>query len=346
MKLSAPFLLLLAALGVAEAASHDNHARMARHHAVAARNDPIIRRTKNNSRCKVRPTSTLVSSSTHHTTSTHSSSHAAQTTQAAPAASNDKSNNDNKSSSNNNNNSKSSSGSNSGSLSQSLGTVSGLIKITSSSCGSPGATEEITPTHGPNGNIDWLNCGVEDGGWNPPMVKVSDIVSVDLQDAVKDANSPFKSCEPYIDLFTQYANQHGIPPILIASIAMQESSCDPNTVGGAGEQGLMQITKDKCGGAPNGNCKDPDFNIRTGTAFFAQTLDDNGGSLLLTLGNYNGWPKHMTYAQATAAASSSCCRCQNNLDYLMQTLNGWVLNKDPYTSVPRIGKYFNLDVCG
>ena len=34
---------------------------------------------------------------------------------------------------------------------------------------------------------------------------------------------------------------------------MQESSCDPSTVGGAGEQGLMQITKDKCGGAPNGN---------------------------------------------------------------------------------------------
>lgn len=37
---------------------------------------------------------------------------------------------------------------------------------------------------------------------------------------------------------------------------MQESSCNPGTVGGAGEQGLMQITKDKCGGAPGGNCKD------------------------------------------------------------------------------------------
>lgn len=38
---------------------------------------------------------------------------------------------------------------------------------------------------------------------------------------------------------------------------MQESSCDPSTVGGAGEQGLMQLTKDKCGSAPDGNCKDP-----------------------------------------------------------------------------------------
>jgi hypothetical protein len=43
---------------------------------------------------------------------------------------------------------------------------------------------------------------------------------------------------------------------MLASFAMQESSCNPNTVGGAGEQGLMQITPDKCKGAPNGNCKD------------------------------------------------------------------------------------------
>ena len=37
---------------------------------------------------------------------------------------------------------------------------------------------------------------------------------------------------------------------------MQESGCDPSRVGGAGEQGLMQITPDKCGNAPNGNCQD------------------------------------------------------------------------------------------
>lgn len=37
---------------------------------------------------------------------------------------------------------------------------------------------------------------------------------------------------------------------------MQESSCNPHTVGGGGEQGLMQITRDKCGGAPGGNCQD------------------------------------------------------------------------------------------
>ncbi len=50
---------------------------------------------------------------------------------------------------------------------------------------------------------------------------------------------------------------YGFPPILLASFAMQESSCNHDAVGGGGEQGLMQISKDKCGDAPNGDCKNP-----------------------------------------------------------------------------------------
>ena len=46
-----------------------------------------------------------------------------------------------------------------------------------------------------------------------------------------------------------------VPPIFLSAFAMQESSCNPATIGGAGELGLMQITKDKCGGAPGGNCR-------------------------------------------------------------------------------------------
>jgi membrane-bound lytic murein transglycosylase MltF len=42
---------------------------------------------------------------------------------------------------------------------------------------------------------------------------------------------------------------------MLASFAMQESNCNPTIVGGAGEQGLMQITREKCKGAPNGDCK-------------------------------------------------------------------------------------------
>jgi soluble lytic murein transglycosylase-like protein len=146
-------------------------------------------------------------------------------------------------------------------------------------------------------------------------------------------------------MFEKYGGQYGIPPIMLASFAMQESSCNPNTVGGAGEQGLMQITKEKCGGAPGGNCRDPDFNIRTGARYFAKTLGEKGGNLVEAVANYNGWTKGLTYAKATAAAKSGCCPCQNNCDYLHQFFNGWLQNIDAYNMNFRLGKYFNLDVC-
>lgn len=105
---------------------------------------------------------------------------------------------------------------------------------------------------------------------------------------------------------------------MLAAFAMQESSCNAATTGGGGEQGLMQITQEKCGGAPGGNCKDPvryfasfflgtfvdsplpqDFNIRTGAKFFADTLNRNNGDLLKSLGAYNGWFPSMTAVRRT-----------------------------------------------
>lgn len=56
----------------------------------------------------------------------------------------------------------------------------------------------------------------------------------------------------------------------------------------------MQITSDKCGGAPGGRCNDPDFNVRTGTKYFATVLANHGGSVLEAIGEYNGWYKGMT----------------------------------------------------
>lgn len=68
------------------------------------------------------------------------------------------------------------------------------------------SSESITAISGPNGNIDWLNCGITDGGWNPPFVKISDIVTVDLPTAVKEPNSPFKACSAYISIFEKYGD--------------------------------------------------------------------------------------------------------------------------------------------
>jgi hypothetical protein len=115
---------------------------------------------------------------------------------------------------------------------------------------------------------------------------------------------------------------------------MQESTCNPSAVGGGGEQGMFQITVDKCGGAPGGNCKDVHFNMRTGMQYLRDTISQNGGDLLKSLGMYNGWqPERMTMESATAARYTSCCRCQNNLDYLHQTLNGWLQGISGYSIV-------------
>ena len=57
-----------------------------------------------------------------------------------------------------------------------------------------------------------------------------------------------------------------------------------------------------------------DFNIKTGAKYFSDQLKDNNGNVVLTVGAYNGYYKGMTKADATKAAKSSCCRCQQNLD--------------------------------
>ncbi|TFK23909.1 hypothetical protein FA15DRAFT_669996 [Coprinopsis marcescibilis] len=213
-------------------------------------------------------------------------------------------------------------------------------------CGGARATPETSRETGPHGHIDFLNCGIHSGGWSPPYLGLGDLHIVPLGTALQSGDSPFHACAPFRGIFEAAAGEYGVPAIMLASFAMQESSCNPNTVGGGGEQGLMQITQDKCGGAPNGDCRNPDFNIRAGARYFAERLAAHNGNVLLALGQYNGWFPGMTFERATAAQYSACCRCQNNLDYLHQFLNGWIRNINSYNANNRLGRYFNLDVCG
>ncbi|KAF8135671.1 glycoside hydrolase family 23 protein [Boletus edulis] len=233
-----------------------------------------------------------------------------------------------------------------GLLAAHTGPMGGLVRVVSAgSCGPSRATTQVTALSGPNGDIDFLNCGLTSGGWTPPLLHMNSIVSVELSQVAFSPESAFSPCRDFVLFFERYGRQYGVPAVMLASFAMQESSCIPTTVGGAGEQGLMQITVDKCGGAPGGNCQDPNFNIHKGAEFFSQTLDSVNGDLLLAIGHYNGWYKGLTYAEATAAAHNGNCREQNNLDYLHQFLNGWMQDINVYENDPPLGKYFNLNVC-
>ncbi|KAH9022246.1 lysozyme-like protein [Lactarius hengduanensis] len=218
----------------------------------------------------------------------------------------------------------------------------GLIKASSGQCGPPGATKKVTKVSGPNGNIDWINCGITGGGWTPPRVEIKQLVTVTLASARHTAFAPCR--DNIMATFEKYGKIHGIPSILLASIAMQESSCIPSAVGGAGEQGLMQLTHEKCKGAPGGNCQDIDFNIRIGAEFFATLLAANKGDIFTTIGKYNGWYHwHDICAYYYTFAANTCCRCQNNLDYVHQFVNGWLQGINAYDA--GLGKYFNLDRC-
>lgn len=205
----------------------------------------------------------------------------------------------------------------------------GVLAVTDSTCGWSGATEDQ-----PNGAEDWLNCGLNGGGWTPPHVSIDQLIAAEL-----DSSGVFSPCSAYFDKFKQYGGEFSVHPIMLASFAMQESTCNPSAVGGNGEAGLMQIAPPNC--EAGHNCWDIDYNIRRGAQLFRQMVDANGGNVLAAIGAYNGWRKGMTVSDATAAKSQGNCYAQNNLDYLFQYCNGWMQNKNAYS----MGSYFNLKDC-
>ncbi|KAF8316290.1 hypothetical protein DL93DRAFT_2166152 [Clavulina sp. PMI_390] len=224
-------------------------------------------------------------------------------------------------------------------------TASGVIKVTSSECPNTGATVQLTTSSGPNGSEDWLNCGItSSGGWNPPPIHISDLIYTDLNTALQSSSSPFQACKPYLSYFNSAASTYNIPSVILASIAMEESSCNPNAVGGAGEQGMMQITCDKC---PNGQCgaacRDISYNVNKGAEYFVSVLNSAGGNVPMALGEYNGWYQGLTVAAAEAAANRGEPCQQNNLDYIHQQLNGWLQNVDPRAR--GMGTYNNMKSC-
>jgi len=222
--------------------------------------------------------------------------------------------------------------------------INGLIKVETNACGANGATTTTTKTTGPNGSVQWIDCGIDqDGGWNPANVTLDDMVYLSLDDALAMDNNPFGPCQDngLIDIFKKYAASSGVPEIMIASFAMQESSCNPQETGGGGEVGLFQLSSDKCVGVDD--CTDPDTNTQLAVNYIQGQLESTNGNVFVMVAEYNGWSLGMTQAQATAAADGPCCRCQNNLDYIFQWANGWMLAIDAYSE--GLGYYFNLNQC-
>lgn len=101
-----------------------------------------------------------------------------------------------------------------------------------------------------------MDCGVDGDGWTPPPITLSNLIYKDLNAVLAKKGNPFRACKPYLSIFEDMADETGIPTILLASIALQESGCNPSITGGAGEIGMMQITGEKC--PQVADCYDPE----------------------------------------------------------------------------------------
>lgn len=110
------------------------------------------------------------------------------------------------------------------------------------------------------------------------------MVYVSLEDALKMENTPYKPCESYVDKFNQYGQQYGLPPVMLAAFAMQESTCNNNIYDPAGTIGMFQLAPENC---PDGvDCSDLDNNIKYACELIVQYLKDAGENVLGMVGNY------------------------------------------------------------
>jgi soluble lytic murein transglycosylase len=94
----------------------------------------------------------------------------------------------------------------------------------------------------------------------------------------------------------------GIDPALALAIIRQESSFDPTTVSPAGARGLMQLMPATATQVARqlglhvaipALTAEPRTNIRLGTAYLRQLLDQFGGSVPLAVAAYNAGPGHV-----------------------------------------------------
>lgn len=214
---------------------------------------------------------------------------------------------------------------------------SGIISAWGSKCGDPKGSSNPSPTGGPNGAESWLDCGVDTpSGWSPPPITLDNLIYKDLSTVLNQPNNPFNACKPYLWMFQQLSGETGIPTILLASIALQESGCNPGVTGGAGEIGMMQVTKEKCPNGDIGKCYDAYTNIGIGARYLKTVIGWNNGNIAAAMGGYNGWWAGMTVHDANNYPE---CARHNNLDYLQNVFNGYLQGVDPYSM--NMGMYHN-----
>lgn len=95
----------------------------------------------------------------------------------------------------------------------------------------------------------------------------------------------------YEKLISQAAEEYNVPALLIAAVIKAESDFDSYAVSKAGAMGLMQLMPEtwaELGGV--GSPFNPGNNIRLGTKYLRELMDQFRGNLSLTIAAYNAGP--------------------------------------------------------
>ncbi len=90
-------------------------------------------------------------------------------------------------------------------------------------------------------------------------------------------------------LFESAGSRYGVNPLLLASVAKQESGFQPGAVSGAGAQGLMQLMPATAAGL-GVSALDPAQSIDGAAQLLSGYLQNYGGSVPLALAAYNAGP--------------------------------------------------------
>lgn len=103
----------------------------------------------------------------------------------------------------------------------------------------------------------------------------------------------------YRDLIERHADKYGVPADLMQALMREESSLDPQVVSWAGAVGLTQLMpstaqavarKLKLGRVSVAELRDPDLNVRLGTAYLGELLERWKGNPALATASYNAGP--------------------------------------------------------
>jgi soluble lytic murein transglycosylase len=107
---------------------------------------------------------------------------------------------------------------------------------------------------------------------------------------------------PHGERIIRAARDRGLDPFLVAGLIRQESLFDTRAKSVAGAIGLMQVMpgtgrdlarREGLSGFATGQLQDPDVNLRLGTLFFVNLLNQHGGAVAYALAAYNAGPSRV-----------------------------------------------------